>query len=501
MRISIAAAVLVALALIVGLALRSPSEVVEGTARETVQTPEPHPSSESISDRRADSEVEDEEAKAERIAREYPIEGTVRYFQLGIRAEPKRDARILGFIRRNTRVRARALDGDHPGCTHGFLELYPRGYACAGTEILIDEEGEITEAHRIFPPPVSEHPLPYDYYFVTMEDAPVLKRFPRNYQEREAVLAYVRRLRHYKRNESEKLEAFLEGKIEGEPRRPRVIDRFLARGYYISSPRGIDEGSRYIRNAQGEVLFADSLLKVEASEHRGVHLGGEFNLPLGFVARPGRPSRIVRDEDGNESLVDDEDAEVFPRYALLPHSQKRELIGRFLAHRVGGDWAFKEWFIAHAERIEPPFEVRSDEVWIHVDLAEQTLVVYRGKEPIFATVVSTGVEAHATPPGVFRIDKKFVGRTMSDVSPDTPKGDQYRIEDVPYTQYYHGSYAIHAAFWHDRLGIPRSHGCVNLSPHDAMTVFNLTEPELPPAWFGIYDDPEAPSGSRVYLTE
>lgn len=496
MRISIAAALLIALAALAYLGLRSAPEGAHeeraGATKESTRAMDPAPQ---------EDEEEDEEAKAARIAREYPIEGVVRYFQLAIREEPRRDSRTLGFIRRNTKVRARTLEGDHPGCSNGYLELYPKGYACAGTEILIDEEGEIAEEHRVFPPPDSEHALPYDYYFVTMEDAPVMKRFPRNYREREAVLAYVRRLRHFKRNEPEKLDAFLEDEIEDEPRRPWVIDRFLARGYYISGPREVDDGKRYVRNAQGEVLFADALMKIEASEHQGVHLGGDVKLPLGFVARPGRPSRIVKDEEGNEALVDDEEAELYGRYHVLHGSTKREQIGRFLAHRIDDEWAFKEWFVAHAERIDPPNEVGHDEIWIHVDLSEQTLVVYRGAEPIFATLVSTGVEDHATPPGLFRIDKKFVGRTMNDVSPDTPRGDQYRIEDVPYTQYYQGSYAIHAAFWHDRLGIPRSHGCVNLSPHDAMTVFNLTGPELPTSWFGIYDDPEDETGSWVYLTE
>jgi hypothetical protein len=57
--------------------------------------------------------------------------------------------------------------------------------------------------------------------------------------------------------------------------------------------------------------------------------------------------------------------------------------------------------------------------------------------------------------------------------------DEYSIEDVPWTMYFQGSYALHAAFWHDRFGNTRSHGCVNLSPIDARWLFEWATPTLP----------------------
>ena len=42
----------------------------------------------------------------------------------------------------------------------------------------------------------------------------------------------------------------------------------------------------------------------------------------------------------------------------------------------------------------------------------------------------------------------------------TVAGDlPYSIEDVPWTMYFLGGYALHAAFWHDKFGTRRSHGC------------------------------------------
>ena len=34
-------------------------------------------------------------------------------------------------------------------------------------------------------------------------------------------------------------------------------------------------------------------------------------------------------------------------------------------------------------------------------------------------------------------------------------------------QYFEEGYALHAAYWHDDFGTPRSHGCINLAPEDA----------------------------------
>ena len=45
-------------------------------------------------------------------------------------------------------------------------------------------------------------------------------------------------------------------------------------------------------------------------------------------------------------------------------------------------------------------------------------------------------------------------------------------------------YALHAAYWHDQFGTPRSHGCINLAPKDAARLFAFTKPEVPEGWHG-----------------
>src|SRR5690606_25395188 len=140
---------------------------------------------------------------------------------------------------------------------------------------------------------------------------------------------------------------------------------------------------------------------------------------------------------------------------------------------------------------ERPEEVGEDEKWIDIDLTQQTLVAYVGDEPVYATLVSTGrileegnpERDHRTPTGIFRVRAKHLTHTMDgDSAVDGP----YSIDDVPYVQYFQGAYAIHTAFWHDRFGTPRSHGCVNLAPEDSKVIFAFTDPEPREGWHGTY---------------
>ena len=43
----------------------------------------------------------------------------------------------------------------------------------------------------------------------------------------------------------------------------------------------------------------------------------------------------------------------------------------------------------------------------------------------------------------------------------------YSVEHVPWVMYFHDSFALHGAFWHQGFGRTHSHGCVNLAPADA----------------------------------
>ncbi len=153
---------------------------------------------------------------------------------------------------------------------------------------------------------------------------------------------------------------------------------------------------------------------------------------------------------------------------------------------------------------KPPADLAPDEKWIDVDVTHETLVAYEGARPVFATLVSSGKrnlvdkdKDRPTPPGVYRIREKHVTATMDgDVAADGP----YSIEDVPWIMYFQGSYALHGAFWHSNFGHTMSHGCVNLSPADARTLFMWTEPRLPDGWHGVFATDQRP-GTRIVIHE
>lgn len=152
----------------------------------------------------------------------------------------------------------------------------------------------------------------------------------------------------------------------------------------------------------------------------------------------------------------------------------------------------------------PPSDLAPGEKWIDVDLTRQALVAFEGEKPVFATLISSGrrnlddkERDFPTPTGTFRIREKHVTNTMDgDVASDGP----YSIDDVPWVMYFHGGYALHGAFWHDRFGAERSHGCVNLAPEDARTLFNWADPPLPEAWHGVFSQDDS-SGTRVVVHE
>jgi hypothetical protein len=69
---------------------------------------------------------------------------------------------------------------------------------------------------------------------------------------------------------------------------------------------------------------------------------------------------------------------------------------------------------------------------------------------------------------------------------DFALGEPYAIDEVPYVMYFQQNVALHGAFWHRGFGAVRSHGCVNLAPHDAHWLFDWVHPFRPEGWYGVY---------------
>jgi hypothetical protein len=226
-------------------------------------------------------------------------------------------------------------------------------------------------------------------------------------------------------------------------------------------------GERIGRTSLGREVAMKDLHPASPSRFAGVHLD-EPRLDFGWVVKEGAP---VFAEPGPARIVARK-----PHYARLP---LQSLNGPQGYYRVTEGWmSDADLRVPHLSP-RPP-EVAEGEAWIDVDLLTQTLVAYRGDLPVFATLVATGVgadgTAFATPKGVHLIRAKLLAATMDNL--EHTGVVPYSYEEVPFTQYI-GRVALHGAFWHDQFGIPRSHGCINLSLPDAEWLFAFTKPALP----------------------
>lgn len=130
-----------------------------------------------------------------------------------------------------------------------------------------------------------------------------------------------------------------------------------------------------------------------------------------------------------------------------------------------------------------PDGVRDDEVWVDVELDQQTLQLFRGDELVYWTVIASGAPPKGTPLGTYRILGKFA---YKDMASRAGADDVYYVEDVPWTMVFRPSYALHAAYWHWGFGRVASHGCVNLAVKDARYLFENLGIALPQGWEAIY---------------
>ncbi len=99
---------------------------------------------------------------------------------------------------------------------------------------------------------------------------------------------------------------------------------------------------------------------------------------------------------------------------------------------------------------------------IEVSIASQELSYYIGNIKIASFKISSGKPGWDTPKGNFNVIKKLPVVHY--------KGEGY---DFPNTKWnlmfkFHGkgSYYVHGAYWHDKFGTRRSHGCVNVHYRD-----------------------------------
>jgi len=282
---------------------------------------------------------------------------------------------------------------------------------------------------------------------------------------------------------SDPLPKFLELASRAGSGGPVVVDRMKPKVGYSLIETFLSSGRRYGVTSDLTLVPVDRLRPIQGSSFHGVEIGKEIELPFAFVRAP-------------DAKYGEYDARLHKfrvagpaEYRSAVHlTGKQQFFHGHLHFEVeGGKWLSDQ----DASRIDPakrmPAWGKNGEKWLDINVTKQTLVAYDGTKPVYATLISSGEaglddpeHSTATKRGIFRIHTKHLSTTMA----SDEVGEEFELRDVPYVQYFEDGYALHGAYWHDRFGVPKSHGCINLAPEDARRLFFFTEPEVPSGWHG-----------------
>jgi len=428
-----------------------------------------------------------------------------------VRAVAQSGARAIGYLRVGASVRRSDEPVGTTGCKGGWYAIEPRGFVCANESMTLDEKAAILALAK--PLPARGQPMPFPYAKVKGMPPHYYTRIPSATDMRKVEGGDVKaRLASVPKDQHADL---LGPAIEVPPflaeggRIPRPVGTAPRLRFWVHTGRADPntrvailshfeaEGRHWALTSQLDLVALDRVNVVKPSSFQGVAIGEGQSLPVAFVKGRGATG-YKPDESGKLSQT----VALGPKQGMLLTGQTRKDKGSELVEGSDGTWVPASALIVVEPRKNIPSFVKGDDQrWLDIDIRSQSLVAYEGKRPVYATLVSTGTgflgdpeTTHATPRGVFTVFAKHVSTKMS----GDELGAEYQIDDVPYVQYFHKSYALHGAFWHDDFGHVHSHGCVNLAPADAAWVFEFTNPELPKGWHGLF---ATGGGTTVFIHE
>jgi hypothetical protein len=456
----------------------------------------------------------------------------------------------IGFIRSGGKVPVEAQPEKQKNCTGGWYKVRSGGYVCGnyGTTDMAHPEVKFATAQ-----PNLKEVLPYPYARNAKHGTPLYKSVPSR-EQMDQYEPYLKEEKEKKeREKAAKAEAerpvALADKVEPalpitaadagttllppaaassdpEPDKPwwqreNIKDRLhevkleelehdsddilakrMVTGFYVAVDKTFRwNGRLWYKTTKGLVTPADRFWQTSGSSFKGVELDGTtMKLPIGWVYGGNKTAGTYEIDVDGKTI---KNAKSIDKFVAIPLTGKSiEFQGKQYVELSDGTYMRKSQ-LRITEPGPPPQGLAENERYVDVDLSSQTLVAYEGSRPVYATLISSGKHSkdkakdHSTPTGEWRIREKHITTTMD--GDGTAAGDlPYSIEDVPFVQYYHRSYALHAAFWHSNFGVQMSHGCVNLAPLDAKWVFFFTGPGLPEGFHGAWSNDAAP-GTRVVV--
>jgi hypothetical protein len=378
--------------------------------------------------------------------------------QAHVRGEPGDAARYIGKIARGTRVAWKRVVSDVDAAAlrsveerarrrarcPSWVELEPMGWLCS--TLLTPSTAEPSGAHLPVVP--RGKVAPDDYFHVTANETKV-------FDKPEDVGA-------------------------------EVVKKLLSTKVMVVGAGTLDVGGTPYMKTDHGLIEAAALAKYWPSDFSGIdlraHPPAAWPFAWVYAVRGGRAPDVVGEPSQGATRI-----RKATRRDVVPVLEERDAFVRIGA----AEWIERR-HLRVAAVAPPPEGVGERDQWIDVDLDEQVLVAYEGKTPVFATLVSTGKNGHATPPGSYRVRAKAATTSMSD-DPKIP--DRYEVSAVPWAVRFRKGLYIHGVYWHDGFGGVLSHGCVNVSPKDAAFLYDWVAPPVPDGWSEV----EVPPGGGALV--
>jgi hypothetical protein len=531
---------------------------------------------------------------------------------------PDTGSRRLGYVRLGGTVKRDAEPVPGRGCKGDFYHVYPMGYVCTDEATTKLDLPLVRAASKR---PELNKPMPYRYAFVRAT-APQYLRVPTKAEQEKSEFKLGEHLAWFAEHHDEVQTVVLGANDQPLDARGIAVPGLKPPpGFKLATQSSENEllggsgpndpipfwlnGGRQIPNVSGFDVPASSVFADRVRRKTGLSLVGAFDteseglkrrfavtvdlrlipatklkpdtgspfhgielsdkLPMPFawvVPSDAKSYELVKGADQARAVGD------LPRRAIVPLTGKARIEAGERYYQTSKDQTI--WLKAKdLDIVAPPPEwpeiADHGGKWIDICITQQTLVLYQGKKPYYATLVSTGrdklgdpKETLSTPRGSFKLQSKHIAAAMDSEENSSVSGGQrahtgghsesakstierlkraraegedldeddkrrllnidkgrdpeygitvrrgaagFELRDVPWIQYFASGYALHGAYWHDVFGIPRSHGCVNLSPIDARVVFRWTDPPVPDGWHGINVGAEMGEGTAVIIRE